>query len=228
MAHLKEILPPKHPMANHTPCILLVDASLSTEGKPNEELNAGLVDFGTVLKADTEAKGTVDVCVMSFSGDVRTEVGFRPAEDYTAPVITAGGTTAFNEGLNRALDELEARKAEYRQLNTSYYRPWLFVLTDGYPTDDHLTEETRARMQSYIAGNKVNYIPMAIGAADTKFLASYYPANWEKKPVLRPVGAEFKSAFVWVSGSLVKTSRADPSASTVQSTALPETLTFSL
>lgn len=229
MPQLQEILPPKHPYEKHLSCIILADCSGSMAGAPIAELNQGLVEFGKALQADALAQGRVDVCVMSFADGVKTELGFRSAEDYQAPTLTAGGLTAFNEAVNTALDQLEERKEEYRQLGTTYNRPWLFVLTDGYPTDDHLEADTRERLQRYITSKKVNYIPMGIGSANIPHLQSYYPDSAAQKPVLKASQNNFKDAFLWLSASVVTTSKSDLTVGTIESAPLPQnTITLAL
>lgn len=228
MPQLQEILPPKHPCEKHLSCIILADCSGSMSGAPIAELNQGLVEFGKALQADSLAQGRVDVCVMSFADGVKTELGFRSAEDYQAPTLTAGGLTAFNEAVNTALDQLEARKEEYRQLGTTYNRPWLFVLTDGYPTDDHLEADTRDRLQNYISNKKVNYIPMGIGSANIPHLQSYYPESAPQKAVLKATQNNFKDAFLWLSASVVTTSKSDLTSGTVESAPVPSTITLAL
>lgn len=225
---IQEILPPKHPYERHLAAVLLVDRSGSMIGDPIRELNDGLKLFGKALSSDTLAQGRVDVTVISFGSDVKTEMGFRSAEEYEAPTLSANGSTAFNEAINAGLDALEARKAEFKRLGTNYYRPWLFVLTDGYPTDGNLEESTKNRLKEYIRNKKVTYLPMGIGEANTSHLQSYYPDEAPQKPVLKATVENFKDAFQWLSNSMVETAKSDPKLGTVESAPVPATITLGL
>ena len=124
--------------------------------------------------------------------------------------------------------ELEARKQEYKDNGITHYRPWLFVLTDGYPTDTNLEAGARSRLQEYISRKKVNYIPMGIGDADIEHLKSYYPDTVQNKVVLTASKENFKDAFVWLSDSMVSTSKSDPNLGSISSAPLPQTISLGL
>ena len=218
---IKDPLPPTNPGERHILAVLLVDISGSMNGKPIEELNKGLREFGIALQEDSLAEGRAEVCVISFNSSVQTEMGFRPAADYEAPVLSAGGLTSFNEAIQVGLDAIEARKQEYRNEGIQYYRPWLFVLTDGLPTDDNLESATKDRIQNAIRNKKLTYMPMGIGAADTKKLQEYYPDEAKVKPVLKADSKNFKEAFVWLSNSIGVVSSSDPT--TTDQVQLPPT-----
>lgn len=218
---IKNPLPPTNPGERHIPAVLLVDISGSMSGKPIEELNKGLREFGIALQEDSLALGRAEVCVISFNSSVQTEMGFRPATEYEAPVLSAGGLTSFNEAIQVALDAIEARKEEYRREGIQHYRPWLFVLTDGLPTDDNLESVAKDRIQNAIRNKKLTYMPMGIGAADTKKLQEYYPDEAAVKPVLKADSKNFKEAFVWLSNSIGVVSSSDPT--TTDQVQLPPT-----
>lgn len=209
-----DVMPPVNSGERHVAVVILVDISGSMSGKPIEELNRGLIEFRKALEEDSLAMGRADVSIISFNSNVQTEMGFRPAAEYEAPELTASGGTSLNGAVITGLDAIESRKAEYKAAGTDYYRPWVFLLTDGAPTDTGLEAEAKSRLRSAIENKKVVFMPMAIGAnADTRMLQSYYPENAATKPVLRADANNFKEAFVWLSKSIGVVSQSDPTVS---------------
>lgn len=214
----------------HVAAVLLVDTSSSMSGTPISELNQGLVEFGNALQADSLAQGRAEVCIISFNSSVQTEMSFRPAVDYEAPVLIASGLTSMNEAIEAGLDALESRKAEYRANGVNYYRPWLFLLTDGAPTDGGKESSARSRLQNAIKNKKVVYMPMGIGSgADISKLQSYYPDDAVARPVLKANASNFKEAFTWLSASIAEVSHSDPNvANEIQTPPTPSCITIGI
>lgn len=198
----------------HIACVLLVDTSGSMGGASIAELNQGLIEFGNALDKDEHARGIADVCVISFNSAVETVVPFCPASSYTAPTLAARGSTSMNEAIIRGLDAIEDRKQLYRQLGCSYYRPWIFLLTDGVPTDPEMEGEAKSRLKQAFDGKKINFFPMGIGSgADYAHLKSYTKDG--NGGVFKATANEFKEAFVWLSSSMSMIGNSDPSLGSV-------------
>lgn len=215
----------------HVAAVVACDTSGSTTGAPNKEMNQGLVDLGTALREDSLALGRAELSIISFNSAVNTEMSFRPATQYEAPKLSANGLTAMNEAINASLDALEARKEEYKNQGISYYRPWMFLLTDGAPTDTELEAQTKERLRNAIRNRKVVYMPMGIGNADIEKLREYYPEELEpeKKIVLKADAEHFKEAFCWLSQSLSVVSHSNPGVTdSVQLPPLPSSVGISI
>lgn len=195
---------PINPGEKHLACVLLVDTSYSMSGSPMTELNKALRDFGNELQKDLQTKGCVDVCVLSFNDTVQEIVAFCPATQYTAPELKANGTTSMNEAIIKGLSLLEKRKELYKHLGVPYYRPWLFLMTDGYATDNVYANDAKSRLQTAISSKKVTFFPMAIGeSADESTLKTYNNNGL----LLKANKTDFAKAFVWLSHSMSVVSR---------------------
>ena len=208
----------------HIACVLLVDVSGSMSGDAIRELNEGLRVFGEALQSDSKAYGCADVCVVSFGSTVQQVVPFCPAAEYVPPVLTAGGLTAMNEAIITGLDMIEMRKQEYKDVGVDYWRPWVFLLTDGVPTDNELYQDAQQRLQDALNGKKIN---MGIGSGvDTQTLKKYTKNG--SGMVLKASKENFQEAFVWLSSSMSVVSRFDPAMSKVDLEPLPNTITVEL
>jgi uncharacterized protein YegL len=103
---------------NRCACVLLLDVSASMAGNPIAELNAGLVTYKD-----------------EFSDQVQTICDFTTAQSFQPPNLTAGGSTAMGAAIQSAVEMVNQRKAVYKANGIAYYRPWIFLITDGAPTD---------------------------------------------------------------------------------------------
>ncbi len=72
------------------PCILLLDVSGSMNGRPINELNAGLVTFRDELLADPLALKRVELGIVTF-GPVHVEQPFTSAANFFPPILFAQG-----------------------------------------------------------------------------------------------------------------------------------------
>lgn len=215
-----------NPAEKHIACVLAVDVSGSMRGAPLQELNEGLKAFGEALKADDKASGCADVCVIAFNHQVTTVLPFSPASEYYVPQLSADGGTGMNEAIITALDALEMRKQDYKNIGVDYWRPWFFLMTDGNATDEEQwAADACRRLKEAVQRKKVNFFPMGIGPkADYEKLKSY-TSNGQ---VLKADLNRFKEAFQWLSNSLVSASNSNPSAKAMSMAPLPSTITIEL
>ena len=115
------------------PCVLLLDTSGSMKGAPIGALNEGLQSFKSDLIKDALASKRVEVAVVTFDSNVTVVQDFVTADQFDPPVLTAQGHTHMGAAIHQALDMVQARKEQYRVNGIVYYRPWVFMITDGEP-----------------------------------------------------------------------------------------------
>ena len=180
-------------------CLLLLDTSGSMKGTKIAQLNAGLNDFARQLRGDSMAAKRVEVGIITF-GPVKVVQPFITADTFIAPALVANGQTPMGEAVKRAVDMISERKKAYRANGIGYYRPWIFMISDGEPTDD-----VTAAAQLIKQGEaKKSFMFYAVGVenADIGKLAKVA----FRKP-LRLKGLAFDKLFVWLSDSLSTVSR---------------------
>lgn len=168
-------------------------------GAPIDELNKGLVAFQQELQHDDLAALRVEVAIVSFGNSVRVEQEFIAAHEFTAHPLRAGGSTPMGAAINQALDMVRKRKETYKQYGRTYYRPWLFLITDGAPTDEW--RSAAQRVQAEEASKAIAFFAVGVQKADMKVLSQLTP----RQP-LRLQGLKFRDMFVWLSQSLTTVS----------------------
>ncbi len=196
------------------PTILLVDTSGSMSGKKIEALNHALEQFGSELGADQLASKRVDIAIVSFGGIVKTVCDFTDAQSFMAPTLQASGGTPMGEAVVRAVAMLEQRKMQYRQAGIAYYRPWLFLLTDGEPTDEgsHHWHDAIALIHEGEKQGKLSFFGVGVQEADMKRLNQLCP---QKRPAMKLRGLCFRELFSWLSSSLKAVSCSTPGAASM-------------
>jgi hypothetical protein len=88
-----------------------------------------------VLKADSMAMKRVEVAVVTFA-PVQTIQSFVTADTFIAPALKTTGDTPMGGAIQCAIDMLQERKSDYRSNGVGFYRPWIFLITDGASADE--------------------------------------------------------------------------------------------
>lgn len=179
------------------PVVLLLDTSYSMDGTPMNQLNEGVHALYAALRDDDLASVRVDLSVIAFGKNVDVIQDFATVSESEAPTLKSNGMTPMGEAIQTGLKRIESRKAEYREAGISYYRPWIFVITDGQPTDS-VTEASRM-LQEAIEAKKVIFF--GIGVQDAN-LDGLKQISGSPERVFKLQGLNFKELFEWVSSSL--------------------------
>jgi len=180
-------------------CALLLDTSTSMTGAPISELNQGFEQFCADIKDDDLACKRAEISVIAFDSTARVVIPFTEGRYLQPQHFDASGATAMGAAIDLALDELGAQKKAYKNAGLEYYRPWLFVLTDGAATDGEVFTSAASRLREAEAAKGVSVFAVGIGAhADMGQLgqlsASRAPATLD--------GIKFREFFHWLSASL--------------------------
>lgn len=175
-------------------CVLVLDTSTSMRGEAIAQLNAGLQIFQHELQQDSVACMRTEVAIITF-GPTQICQSFIPASDFVAPTLTAKGNTSMGSAMSLALELVTERKQVYQQNAIPYYRPWVFLISDGAPTDSWkrvATTVQQAEQQKHIA-------VFAVGVDGAKLEVLNHFSN---RPAVALKGYSFREMFVWLSASL--------------------------
>lgn len=186
-----------------TPCVLVLDISGSMSGDPIKQLNAGIDIYKEELMADSLASRRVEVAIVSFGGKVETVVEFTTAERFVPPVLSASGDTPMGAAIATAIDMIRDRKDVYKTNGIPYTRPWIFLVTDGGPTD-----KWQSAAESVKMGEKDGaFLFFSVGVDGANFDILKQISTREP---LQLKGLEFRRLFQWLSASQQMLSRSSP------------------
>lgn len=181
------------------PCVLLVDTSGSMSGERIDALNAGLDTFRDDLLRDALASRRIELAIVTFSSGARIVQDFVTVDRFEPPELCAGGQTHMAAGIAQALNLVDSRKSVYKENGIAYYRPWIFMVTDGQPegeTDD-LVLQAAQQIKERESSKKVAFFAVGVEGANMSRLAQL--------TVRQPVklkGLKFSDMFVWLSASM--------------------------
>ncbi|WP_441252058.1 vWA domain-containing protein [Tardiphaga sp. 71_E8_N1_1] len=180
------------------PCLLLLDTSHSMQGQPISELNRGIVAFKDELAADALAMKRVEIAVVTF-GPVDIDSGFQTPDYWQPANFSTTGDTPMGQAIEQGLEMIRERKQRYKDNGISYYRPWIFLITDGAPTDSwhHAAQRVREGEKN----NEFSFFAIGVGNADMGILAQIAPRG-----PLKLDGLKFRELFMWLSSSLSRVS----------------------
>jgi uncharacterized protein YegL len=167
-------------------------------GAPLAALEHGLQVFAQELRKNTLACRRVEVAVVTFGAAVEVRQDFVTAGQFVPPSLTARGETPLGSAILRALDLVQTRKACYQANGVAYFRPWVFLITDGMPQGEPLevVRQCLERIKCVEAGRQAAFFAVAVEGANLQLLTRI-----TVRPVLKLVDLRFADLFTWLSRS---------------------------
>jgi uncharacterized protein YegL len=190
------------------PCVLLLDTSGSMAGLPIQELNRGLKAFQEELAADTLGRKRVELAIVTF-GPVKLLTDFVVAENFQPPELTAEGDTPMGAAIELAIELVTRRKEVIRQHlgPTMCLRPWIWLMTDGGPTDAWQNAAASVRAGDNDDRKAFSFFAVGVQGANMDILNQI-----SRRPPVSLDGLRFRDMFVWLSSSLSGIAKSQPGA----------------
>lgn len=176
-------------------CVLLLDTSASMSGARISELQEGLAVLKAELNQDLLARKRVELAVVTFGGSVRLLSEFATVDQFEPPILHADGLTPLGAAVTTGLELVRTRKRVYRQNGIACYRPWVFLLTDGEPSD--VWQPAAAAVRHAETGREAAFFAVGVGEANLDLLGQLSV----RQPLLLR-GLQFRQMFQWLSTSL--------------------------
>jgi uncharacterized protein YegL len=206
------------------PVVMLIDTSSSMEGKPIGLLNDALAEMEENLHEDVELSNKAEICLITFGhggvtawrGDEPAPAGaspFVPAREFRVPKLQAGGVTPMVEAIKLGMRHIAEEKQRLRARRLSYYRPVMWCVGDGCPTNGlgQISDDWRhlpAKIAAEEAAKRFAFFSVSVGdisAHGEEVLSALAP-----KSHLKLQGFEFAVVLQLVSASAESAAQDNP------------------
>ena len=181
------------------PVYLLLDTSGSMTGEPIEAVKNGVQMMVHSLRQNPQAIETAFVSIITFDSEAKQLIPLIDLASFQTVDLKAAGTTALGAALSLLADKLENEVTKTTLEQKGDWKPIVFIMTDGVPTDDW-----QAGFQKLKAVKKGLIVGCAAGNnADDKVLKEI------SDQVVRLSNTDADSIskfFQWVSASIATTS----------------------
>jgi uncharacterized protein YegL len=148
--------------SQRVPVALVLDTSQTMAGEPLTRLGAILTRFEQALKEDVELSDRLRISVITsgdglvraWRGGVVAPFGVSPfvdASSFALPELVAAGNGSMLEAVELAIYCVGEEKAALKRRYLSYYRPLIWVFSDGHPTEADRSDEAWRRLAGQIA-----------------------------------------------------------------------------
>lgn len=181
------------------PVYILIDTSGSMNGEPIHSVNSGLQNMLHALKQDPFALESVWISLITFDIEAKELIELKPLENIVIPeiVVPKSGATFLGAALELLIDKISKEVKKTTQDAKGDWRPLLFIMTDGAPSDLEAFESALPHIKA------INFASIIACAAGPKAKKEFLLLLTENVVVLDVMdSASFSSFFKWLSSSV--------------------------
>ena len=177
------------------PVYLVLDTSGSMYGEPIEAVKNGVQTLISTLRSDPYALETAFISIITFNTNAQQVTSLTELASFQQPTIDAGGCTALGGALELLAQKIDAEVTKTTAEQKGDWKPLVFLMTDGEPTDDitHGLAEFRKRKTGMV-------VACAAGTAANTNTLKQITENVVSLDTAD--SATIKAFFKWVSASI--------------------------
>jgi len=152
------------------PFYLVCDESSSMSGPPIQAINDSLPKLHTEIGSNPVVADKTRFCLIGFSSKAQVLLPLADLSVVTSmPGLQAGGGTSYGSAFDLLFDTIRDDVAKLKADGNQVYRPAVFFLSDGQPTDHNwVTSYQRVTDPSW--GPRPNILAFGFGSVDAQTL----------------------------------------------------------
>ncbi|MBJ9955371.1 VWA domain-containing protein [Acinetobacter courvalinii] len=182
------------------PVYILLDTSGSMRGEPIHSVNVGLQSMLSALRQDPYALESVHLSIITFDLEAKVYLPLTPLDQVQLAEIDvpSAGATFMGAALELLAEQVNQQLQKSTDEVKGDWRPLLFVMTDGSPSDVYAYQQAIPVIQ------QLNFASIVACAAGPKAKQEHLLQLTDKVVVLDTMdAASFAGFFKWVSASVV-------------------------